>query len=118
MSDHSLWTAITSGRGDMLKLIEISDGVSVAVIAKPGASANKILGVHDGRLRVAVTAAPEKGKANAAIEDVLAKAFGVARRQVSQVTGATSREKAFAVSGVTLESVVDALAKLCIATGR
>ena len=55
----------------MLHLTETSEGVLVPVLAKPGAKANKIVGVHNGRVRVAVSAAPEKGKANDAIAAVL-----------------------------------------------
>ncbi len=43
--------------------------------AHAGARQNGIVGEHNGMLRVAVTAAPEKGKANKAIVDVLSKAF-------------------------------------------
>jgi len=46
-------------------------------------------------LRVAVSAAPEKDKANAAIRDVLADALGCKPSQVALLSGKTSREKLF-----------------------
>ena len=57
----------------------------------------RVLGERAGALRVAVTAAPEKGKANAAIADVLAEALGCKASQVGLLSGETSREKRFLV---------------------
>ncbi|MBU6419447.1 MAG: DUF167 domain-containing protein [Proteobacteria bacterium] len=49
-------------------------------------------------LKVAVTAPPEDGKANAAIIEVLAAWLGVKPGTVTQVAGRASREKKFLVS--------------------
>ncbi len=51
------------------------DGVVLPVLAHPGSKRDGILGERAGALRVAVTAPPEKGKANAAIQSVLADAL-------------------------------------------
>ena len=51
---------------------------------------------EDGSLlRVAVTAAPEDGKANTAVQKLLAKALGVPKSRLELVRGATSRDKLF-----------------------
>jgi len=76
-------------------------GTVVPVRAQPGAKKNAVLGERAGALRVAVSAAPEKGKANAAIGSVLAEALGCKPSQVGLLTGATSRVKTFLVSGLT-----------------
>lgn len=47
-------------------------GVTVAVLASAGAAQSKVRGLHGDALKVAVRAAPEKGKANAEIEELLA----------------------------------------------
>src|SRR5437868_3236888 len=47
------------------------EGATFAVRAQPGGRKNAVRGVHDGCLKVSVTAAPEKGKANDAVLDVL-----------------------------------------------
>jgi uncharacterized protein len=49
--------------------------------------------LEDGTLKVKITAAPEKGKANAAICDYLAGQFGVSRRNVTLLRGETSHTK-------------------------
>ncbi len=46
-----------------------------------------------GVLKVKVTAPPEKGKANAAVCELVAAAFGVARRNVEILRGETSTNK-------------------------
>ena len=78
----------------------VSGGVTIEVLASAGASASKVRGLHGGALKVAVRAAPEKGKANAEIEEVLAAFFGVAKNQVAVIAGQTSRTKRVEVLGI------------------
>jgi uncharacterized protein YggU (UPF0235/DUF167 family) len=59
-----------------------------------------VAGEHDAALRIEVTAAPEKGKANKAVAEVLAEVLGVAKSAVELVSGATSPQKRFLVVGV------------------
>jgi uncharacterized protein (TIGR00251 family) len=59
----------------------------------PGASRSELLDVRDGRLRVKVAAAPEDGKANAALIEFLARALCCPKREVALVSGAKSRQK-------------------------
>lgn len=46
-------------------------------------------------LKATVTAPPEDGKANAAVQALLAHALGVARTRLVLLRGATSRDKVF-----------------------
>ena len=67
---------------------ETADGVRLAVRLTPKASAERIIGLADEAdggvvLKVAVTAAPEGGKANAALLKVLARAPSACRRAIS-----------------------------------
>lgn len=55
--------------------------------------------MHDGRLKIAVTAPPVDGEANAAVIELLAKALGVPRRQVEVIAGASSRRKTVRIEG-------------------
>jgi uncharacterized protein YggU (UPF0235/DUF167 family) len=50
-------------------------------------------------LRVRVSAVPDKGKANAAVVALLAKALGVPKSAVSVVSGETARIKTVTVIG-------------------
>ena len=60
----------------MIELLPHERGTVIQVRAQPQARKNAIVGEHAGMVRVAVTAAPEKGKANDAILEVLADALG------------------------------------------
>jgi len=93
----------------MIELQESDEGVIVPVRAQPKARRNAITGVHAGRLRIAVTDPPEKGKANTSIAEILADALHVRPSQVRLVAGAASPMKKFLVVGTTLESVRDLL---------
>jgi uncharacterized protein (TIGR00251 family) len=65
----------------------------------PKSSRNEVVGLlEDGSLKVRITAAPEKGKANAAICTFLASEFGVAKRNVQIVRGETSPLKQIVVA--------------------
>ncbi|HVU88251.1 MAG TPA: DUF167 domain-containing protein [Pirellulales bacterium] len=89
----------------MIALKSHADGVVLPVRAQPGARRNCITGEHDGHLKVSVTAAPDKGKANQAIIDVLCEHLSLARSQVELLSGATSRIKQFLVRGVSIEEL-------------
>ena len=49
----------------------------------------------EGVIRAHVTAAPEDGKANAAVAELLAEALGVAKSRLVLTRGATARDKVF-----------------------
>lgn len=88
-----------------IELTATAAGVVVPVKATAGASRDRIAGVLATRLKIAVTAAPEKGKANKAIAAALARALGVGPRRVRLVAGATNPNKQFEVEGLTVEAV-------------
>lgn len=56
----------------------------------PKSSRDRVVGWVGDRLKVQVTAAPERGKANEAVIDVLAAALGIPRAQLRIVAGETS----------------------------
>jgi uncharacterized protein (TIGR00251 family) len=84
-------------------------GVELELLVQPRASRTTVLGVHDGRLKVALAAPPVDGEANAALVAFLAGALGVRRAQVALVRGETGRRKAVRVVGVTPGAVAAAL---------
>ncbi len=72
--------------------------VLVDVLVVPNASRTDIVGVHGDRIKVRVSQAPEKGRANRAVEKLLARATGAGRAEV--VSGDTSRSKTVELWGV------------------
>jgi uncharacterized protein (TIGR00251 family) len=87
-------------------------GVTIAVRAHAGARKNAILGERDSALRVAVTAPPEKGKANRAISELLSEAFGVAKSMIELVAGETSNQKRFLIVGMSEDVIRQRLSAL------
>jgi uncharacterized protein len=89
----------------MLTLEESSRGVILSIRAHAGARKNAILGVREGALRIAVTAAPEKGKANQAIIALLGKTLGISKSQIELIAGETSPKKRVLVTGMEMDQL-------------
>lgn len=92
------------------------EGLVLQVRVTPNASADRIEGVEtrdDGNvvLRVRVRAVPDKGKANAAVVALLAKALGIPKSDIALTSGETSRFKTLRQSGdpAALAAAIDAL---------
>lgn len=92
-----------------LRLEPHAEGVVLLVKAHPGARKNALRGVHDGHLRVAVTAPPEKGKANQAILALLAEKLALKRAQIELLAGDTANKKRILLRGVKIEDVARTL---------
>lgn len=71
----------------------------VTIRVRPGAGRTAVGGSHDGALVVRVAARAVEGQATEAALAAVAEAFGVRRREVTLVTGATSRTKVVDVAG-------------------
>lgn len=76
-----------------LELAEISDRTRLRLRVKPGSKRNAVLGVHDGALKLAVIARPERGKANRAVIKLLAAKLGVPPTAIDLVAGGSSPDK-------------------------
>jgi uncharacterized protein (TIGR00251 family) len=73
--------------------------LTFSVKVTPKSSRNEVTGfLDDGTMKLKIAAVPEKGKANAEVCDFLADQFGVARRSVQIVRGATSPLKHIVIS--------------------
>lgn len=80
------------------------------ILVMPRASRERVGPMHDGRLKVFVTAPAVEGAANAAVIEVIAKAFGIKRHAVSVRSGHTSRRKTIALDGVDTAQLATQLA--------
>ena len=72
--------------------------VSLKIV--PKSSRNVVAGWMDDSLKVCVTAPPDRGKANAAVIETLARALGIPRDAVRIVAGETSRRKVVDIDGL------------------
>jgi len=71
-------------------------GTRIALRVTPKASRNRIT-LEADQLRVYVTTVPEDGRANAAVQKLLAKALGLPKTRLRLIRGQTSRDKVFEV---------------------
>ena len=84
---------------DLLARLQRERRLTLSLKVIPKASKNEVVAsLADGSLKVRVTAAPEKGKANAAVCELLAKEFAVPKRNVTVVSGETARTKTIAIT--------------------
>jgi uncharacterized protein (TIGR00251 family) len=79
--------------------------MTIDVLVVPRASRAAVGPMQGGRLRVAVTAPPVDGEANAAVIEALADAFGVRRAAVRIVRGQRGRRKTVEIAGATPETL-------------
>jgi uncharacterized protein (TIGR00251 family) len=81
--------------------IEARDGaLLLAVKAQPGARKNELRGAQDGALKVCVTQVAEKGEANKAISEFLAKALKLRKSQIELASGELASQKKFRVAEI------------------
>jgi uncharacterized protein YggU (UPF0235/DUF167 family) len=66
----------------------------------PGAAKPGVVGRYGDAWKVRVAAAPERGAANAAVVELVARALGVQLRAVRLVSGLGSRDKIVEVEGL------------------
>jgi uncharacterized protein len=103
-----------------LPIAPVPDGVIVTVKLAPRSRRAAIDGVADEPsvegmrpvLKVRVTAAPEDGKANAALIALLAKSWRIPKSAFAIVAGGTSRLKRIRIAGATQDLMRDIAARI------
>ncbi len=78
----------------------VDGGWMLAVHVQPGAKITQVAGLHGEDLKVRVAAPPLEGRANALLEEFVARALGVPRRCVAVVKGGKSRRKTVHVAAL------------------
>jgi uncharacterized protein YggU (UPF0235/DUF167 family) len=87
-------------------------GAVLPIRVHAGGSHNRVVGSHDGMLRISVTAAPEKGKSNKAVANLLSQVFCVPKSSVQLIAGATSPRKRFLFLNVEPDELQDRCIRL------
>lgn len=100
---------------DVSYLSTLTDGtVLIRLHVQPKASKSRIVGLHDGCLKLAVAAPPIDGKANAEVVKCLANILGVPVRDVTVKSGAQSRKKLIVVKALDASEVRAVIEKILI----
>jgi uncharacterized protein (TIGR00251 family) len=84
-------------------------GVVLEILVQPRASRTRVVGEHDGRLKVQLAAPPVDGEANQALVDFLAGALSVRKADVTIARGESGRRKTVRVAGAAPAAVEAAL---------
>jgi hypothetical protein len=71
----------------------------------PGAARAAVVGRHGDGWKIRVAAAPERGRANEAVLELLARTLSLPRGSVSLVAGSTSRDKIVELAGIPPEEI-------------
>lgn len=87
----------------MINVRKIEGGIVVSVKVHPNAGKDRVVGEHADKIKIAVTVAPEKGKANRAVIKVLSRRLGVKSSDIQIVSGETSRDKKVFIKNITEE---------------
>src|SRR5271170_95794 len=89
----------------MISIHETAGGATLAVKVHPRAKKNAITGEVGDALKVALTAPPVDGKANAACIEFFAKLLNLPRSSVTIAAGHASRNKVIRVAGLSAGEV-------------
>jgi uncharacterized protein (TIGR00251 family) len=89
----------------MIPIRDTAGGTVFAVKLHPRAKKNAITGVVGDALKLAVTAPPIDGRANAACVEFFANLFAMPRSSVTIASGQTSRRKIIRVAGLSADEV-------------
>jgi uncharacterized protein len=89
----------------MIPIHDTPGGVTFAVKVHPRAKKNAITGELGDALKVALTAPPIDGRANAACIEFFANLLEVPRSSVTKASGVTSRNKVIRVAGLSAEQL-------------
>ncbi len=95
-----------------LDLRQTECGVTFSVIVAPASRKTEIRGLHDGAIKLSVTAAAERGKANKAVIGLLARQLQLSPSNFEILSGHGSRHKNVLVIGATAKQLRQKLAQL------
>jgi len=92
-----------------LTIQDVDDGVIFTVKIVPGSSRTGICGLLDGMLKIKVSAAPRRGKANQCLLEFLAKQLAVKKNAVSIISGQTNPIKQVRALGISADALLKKL---------
>ncbi len=95
---------------ERISVKEGDGGITFAVHAQPRASKCGITGILNGAMKIRLTSPPVDGAANEQCVDFLAQLLKVRRRDVTIITGESSRHKVVKVSGINAQQLQELIA--------
>ena len=85
----------------------------VELTVSPGAARSELVGRHGNGWRARIAVPPERGRANRALEQLLAEALGVRRDRVAVVAGKSKRRKVVEIEELDADEIDRRLDAAC-----
>lgn len=84
-------------------------GLEIRLHVQPRGKRSEVSGIHNGALKVKVTAPPVDDAANRAIVEFFSDQLGISKSALRIISGLKSRDKTLQVNGLSLQSFLDRL---------
>ena len=85
-------------------------GIALNLHCQPGAKQTKVVGLHDGSLKISLKAPALENKANEMLLAWLSKQLKVPQKQIQFLSGQSSRKKRLEIWGsITPEQIIEIL---------
>jgi len=93
-----------------LWLKQTPNGITLNLHCQPGAKLTKVVGLHDGCLKISLQAPALENKANELLLAWLSKQLKVPQRQIQFISGQNSRKKRVEIWGpISVNQIIEAL---------
>jgi len=89
-----------------LSVQQVDGGIVFEIKVIPGSSKTAVCGLLGGKIKIKVSAAAEKGKANKCLIEFLSKKLGVKKNAIRIISGQTSPVKQVQVQGLDTETLL------------
>lgn len=99
--------------GTGLKATETSGGLLICLHVQPRAKRCEVSGLHNGALKIKVTAPPVDDAANRALIDFLSRVLGTPKSNFQILGGEKSRDKTLKISGMSLSEFQTRISRHC-----
>ena len=78
----------------------------------PNSSKDRIMGIHNNALKIAIAAPPVEGKANKKCISFLAKYFDIAKSKIEIISGINSKDKLIKINDINSKEFLDKVKKI------
>ena len=92
-----------------LQVRESASGLEIRLHVQPRAKRSEVSGIHNGALKLKVTAPPVDDAANRAIIEFFSDRLGIPKSSLRIISGLKSRDKTLQINGLSLQSFLAGL---------
>ena len=94
-----------------IQVSETGEGLTVRLHVLPRAKRGELAGLHNGALKVKVTAPPVENAANRAVIDFFSELLGISKSNLKILAGTKSREKLLQIKGLSIVDFINLISR-------